>query len=196
MSLFRRWDKVTLTLAFLNVVAYIYNLAVNGTDALTGIDAYQMEDIGGLSGDSHIITYLTSMFAHGSFTHFIMNMLMLFLIGSIIYQEFGTRLYVLTYLVSGLAGELASTWLQPETTVVGASGAIFGLIGMLLVGTFTRPSLKPLRGAVIIMVVFSLLYPYTTFLTVGSHAISVVSHIGGLMVGTVITGYLLLKKRI
>lgn len=80
---------------------------------------------------------LTSIFLHGDFFHLLFNMYSLFIIGGGFMQAFNyfgknaNVSFVLVYFVAGLCGSLASYYFNPSPSL-GASGAIFGLIGALL----------------------------------------------------------------
>jgi membrane associated rhomboid family serine protease len=79
-------------------------------------------------------TLLTSMYAHLTLSHILFNMLALVLIGIILEQRIGTRPFMLLYFISGLIGTLAfavSYWGDQYSAVVGASGAISGVLGGL-----------------------------------------------------------------
>jgi membrane associated rhomboid family serine protease len=78
---------------------------------------------------------ITSLFVHsqGSLLHIGLNMLSLFLFGPIVERIVGHLRFVVLYLVSGFGGSVAVLLLAPTTPVVGASGAIFGLLGAFFV---------------------------------------------------------------
>jgi membrane associated rhomboid family serine protease len=77
---------------------------------------------------------VTSMFTHVSFLHIAFNMLALWFLGPQLEAAVGRARFLALYFLSGLMGSAFVYWLSPEfTPTVGASGAIFGLIGGLLV---------------------------------------------------------------
>jgi membrane associated rhomboid family serine protease len=77
---------------------------------------------------------LTSMFTHVEVWHIGFNMLMLWVLGPQLEQVLGRLRYTGVYLLSGLVGSAAVYWFSAESTpTLGASGAIFGLMGALLV---------------------------------------------------------------
>ena len=79
-------------------------------------------------------TFITSMFMHGSTGHLLGNMIFLFFIGGMLEQLIGWRRFLAVYFVSGLIGGLLVLFFIPEyTSVVGASGAIFGVLGALVI---------------------------------------------------------------
>jgi membrane associated rhomboid family serine protease len=81
------------------------------------------------------VALLTSMFLHGSLLHIAGNMLFLWVFGNNIEDTFGKPLYIAFYLVSGVVATLTHIALQPSSTIplVGASGAIAGVMGAYLV---------------------------------------------------------------
>ena len=90
----------------------------------------------------------TCMFIHGSLVHLGVNMYSLYVIGPQIESFFGRGKYLLIYIISGLCGSLLSMVFNPSSISVGASGALFGLLGsMLYFGHYYRTYL----GNVIIM---------------------------------------------
>lgn len=105
---------------------------------------------------------ITAIFLHGSLLHFFFNSYVLLQLGPIVEGIFGTARFWVIYLCCGIAGSMLSQLLRPVNTV-GASGAIMGLMGLLLIYGWRRggalgESLKAsmLRFAVYI-IIFSLL---------------------------------------
>ncbi|WP_344371226.1 rhomboid family intramembrane serine protease [Agromyces tropicus] len=79
---------------------------------------------------------ITSMFVHstGLIFHILLNMYTLWIFGQLLENVLGRWRFLALYLISGLAGSVAVLWLSdPRSGVVGASGAIFGLMGAFLV---------------------------------------------------------------
>ena len=77
---------------------------------------------------------LTSMFAHVEVWHIGFNMLALYVLGPGLEAAIGRTRFLLLYLISGLAGSATVMWFSdPLSLTLGASGAIFGLMGALLV---------------------------------------------------------------
>lgn len=86
-----------------------------------------------LSGVFEPWRLLSALFVHGSFWHFALNMLALYFIGRVLEPTLGRGRFIALYLISGLGGSVAVALLAPLSAVVGASGAVFGLLGALLV---------------------------------------------------------------
>jgi uncharacterized protein len=83
-------------------------------------------------------TILTSMFMHGSIFHIFANMFSLFFVGNFLEKIIGKKRFFWLYLISGILGSLAfvvASFFMGDIGIpaVGASGAIFGLLGMLAV---------------------------------------------------------------
>lgn len=76
---------------------------------------------------------LTALFLHGSFLHILFNMYSLLIFGPILEHALGRWRFLVLYLLSGLGGSVAVLLIAPTIAVVGASGAIFGLLGAFFV---------------------------------------------------------------
>lgn len=77
---------------------------------------------------------VTSMFLHGSFTHILFNMFVLFMFGTVLEKKVGSMWFVLIYFAAGITGSLGFDLLsEPGILAVGASGAIYGVMGALAV---------------------------------------------------------------
>lgn len=70
---------------------------------------------------------ITSIFVHGSIFHILFNMWAVWIFGRMLENMLGTWRFLALYFIAGLAGSMGVTLLAPTTTVIGASGAIFGL---------------------------------------------------------------------
>ena len=118
----------------------------------------------------------TSMFLHASVIHLGMNMLFLWWIAAPVEQALGRARFALLYLVSGLSGAAGALLLSaPQATTVGASGALFGILGAAFV--FERQRNYVLGGGALTIIVLNLAF---TFAIPG---ISIGGHLGGLVGG-------------
>jgi membrane associated rhomboid family serine protease len=68
------------------------------------------------------------MFLHGSITHILFNMLGLYFFGPRVEERLGTRKFITLYLISGIAGAVLSLFFARNAAVIGASGAVFGVM--------------------------------------------------------------------
>lgn len=114
---------------------------------------------------------LTASFLHYGPLHLGMNMLVLWFIGPALESYFGHWRYLLLYLVSGLAGSAGALIASPNALTVGASGAIWGLMGAALV--LEARKIYVFGGQAMGLVVFNLIF---TLLIPG---VSLGGHIGG-----------------
>ncbi len=85
-----------------------------------------------ITGRKEIWRLVTYMFLHGSIIHILVNMYSLIALGNQIETFFGKWKFLIIYLVSGIAGGLLSAAISQTSVSVGASGAIFGLLGAML----------------------------------------------------------------
>ncbi len=77
---------------------------------------------------------ITSMFLHADFAHILFNMFVLFMFGTVLERRVGIAWFLLVYFISGICGSLGFELLsEPGIYAVGASGAIYGILGALVV---------------------------------------------------------------
>ena len=82
---------------------------------------------------------ITATFLHGGLLHIALNMYVLWILGSFMEPSLGSVRFLIVYFVSGLAASATSYWLGPVQQLgVGASGAIFGLLGAWVAFSFRR----------------------------------------------------------
>jgi membrane associated rhomboid family serine protease len=131
---------------------------------------------------------VTSMFTHVEIWHIGFNMLALFILGPQLEVLLGRARFLALYLLSGLVGSAAVYWLSaPDSLTIGASGAIFGLMGALLVvAVKVKGDVQSLLTLVAINLVITVL---------GSSFISWQGHLGGFVGGVVIGAVLVYSPR-
>ncbi|KUO40136.1 MAG: hypothetical protein AVW06_02810 [Hadesarchaea archaeon DG-33-1] len=79
-------------------------------------------------------TLITSIFAHGSFSHLFLNGIVLFFLGPVLEMRIGRKKFVSLFLGAGIIAGMAQLFaMSPEIVILGASGAIFGVLGTLTV---------------------------------------------------------------
>jgi membrane associated rhomboid family serine protease len=98
-----------------------------------------------ITSGHHLITILTAMFMHGSWSHIIGNMVFLWAFGPEIEDAMGRGRYLAFYLLGGVIAMLAQVVADPHSTVpnLGASGAIAAVMGAFIV-TYPRDRIKSL----------------------------------------------------
>jgi membrane associated rhomboid family serine protease len=169
---------VTKALVALNVGVYLVELAAGGTIDGTGNRVYFDGALYGpavAAGDWWRL--LTAAFLHYGPIHLGMNMLALWWFGQPLEHALGRGRFLLLYLVSGLAGSAGALLLTPLSVTVGASGAIFGILGAALI--LERRGAMVFGGQALTMIVINLVFTFA----VGG--ISIGGHIGGLAGGAV-----------
>jgi membrane associated rhomboid family serine protease len=172
---------VTRTLVAINVGIYLLTL-VQGSGGLSGPGGRLFTDwvlYGPAVAHGDWWRLGTSMFLHWSITHIAFNMIALWSIGSLVEQYLGHTRFLALYLVSGLAGSAGALIQTPNGFVAGASGAVFGILGAMLVlewnltGSFAGQAMT----WIVINLVISFVIP----------GISWGGHVGGLIGGILIT---------
>ncbi|MET9319939.1 rhomboid family intramembrane serine protease [Streptomyces sp. NPDC003038] len=125
---------------------------------------------------------LTSVFLHVEWWHIIGNMIGLWVIGGPLEAALGRLRYLAVYLLSGLGGSaLVYLLTAPNTPTLGASGAVFGLLGATVVlARRLRYEMRP----VIIMVVLMLVLTFAPL--GGAVSVSWQAHVGGLVTGALL----------
>ena len=125
-----REARITLSLITINIVLfftlnnpiyieYFYNLVLINSNVLDQFEIWRL---------------LTSMFMHGDLSHLISNMFGLLIFGTYIEQSLSKVKYLFIYIISGLIGNLFTLILYPSYIIsYGASGALFGIIGVVVV---------------------------------------------------------------
>lgn len=167
---------VTKSLIGINVAIYLMELALGGNISGTGNEIYRKGVLYGpavANGDWWRL--FTSMFLHYGPLHLALNVLALWWFGAAVETVLGRGRFLLLYLVSGLAGAAGALVVSPETLTVGASGAIFGILGAAFV--LERQRLYVLGGSALSLIVLNLAF---TFFIPG---ISIGGHLGGLFAG-------------
>jgi membrane associated rhomboid family serine protease len=129
--------------------------------------------------------WIISMFLHASATHLFFNMIALFFFGRILEKETEPRWFLSIYFVSGLIGALAFI-LTSAVPVVGASAAIFGLMGAVML-------LKPLERVYvflfplplgIVAALFIITESFIAYFQPGFGNVAHIAHVGGIITGT------------
>jgi membrane associated rhomboid family serine protease len=128
---------------------------------------------------------LTGGFLHLGIFHILVNMLSLYFVGVVLEPAVGRLNFLAIYIASLFAGSFGALVFQPNAVTVGASGAIFGIFGALIVVARNR-GIPIWQSGLGIVLVFNLV------LTLGIRGISIGGHIGGL-IGGLICGWLVLE---
>ena len=187
----QRFTPITYTLILINIVIWLCMILY-----LNRFSDVKLLEVGGLVHFNVVhgewYRLISSMFLHFNFEHILMNMLSLFIFGKIVESIIGSWRMLIIYIISGLYGNFVSLSFNTTTISVGASGAIFGLIGsifviMYLSKNFNKKMIGQLLIALVVLIVFSLFMSN----------INIMAHLGGFISGVLITliGYYFKTQR-
>ncbi|MBE5957563.1 MAG: rhomboid family intramembrane serine protease [Lachnospiraceae bacterium] len=184
---------ITISIVAVNILVFLIGafnlLGVNG-DALFNLGCL---DYSAVYGKGEYYRIITSMFLHGGYDHISSNMFILLVIGIGMQTErwLGHFQFLMVYLVSGMgAGIVSSTYhlmMKDEVVSVGASGAIYGLFGLITVAFIMSDKIKEQGVRIVIMI---------ALLIVGSLSkeIDMAAHMGGLAIGAILSLGILRRK--
>ncbi|ASJ11031.1 rhomboid family intramembrane serine protease [Thermococcus sp. P6] len=180
---FHRYGKATFTLFLMNVGFYVLESVLSGNPLF--ISRGVLERLG--QWNYAVLHYgwwwqpLTSMFVHVGMLHIAFNMYFLLVIGRQLEGILGPGRLAMVYLVSGLGGNLLSLLMLPPYAVsAGASGALFGIAGalILITGVVGGNVQGALLNALMLFIINSIL-----------PGVNAYAHLGGLLVGMGIGHY-------
>lgn len=191
--------SLTTKIIALNVFCFIVFWVLMGLGVIS-IDYVAIKPANIIEG-KYVWTFITSMFMHGSFFHLLANMFSLYFVGRLIENILGRKRYLKFYLIAGLVSSIlfvASGFVFPSDMnayAVGASGALFGLIGSLI---FLTPNLPvyvmlipiPIKMKYAAPGMLALLWLISVFADI---PIGNVAHLGGLLAGLFYGYYLKIK---
>jgi membrane associated rhomboid family serine protease len=196
---------VTYVLIALNVLVFF--LELNNGEAFIQRWAFipsrfQSDPVG------DIVTLFTSMFMHAGWVHLLGNMLYLWIFGDNVEDRLGHVLYLVFYILCGLAATFAQLAISLGSSVanVGASGAIAGVLGAYLImfprgrvnvllGRFITPmSALVVIGFWILLQIFSQISVFSAS-SQGGGGVAYMAHIGGFAAGVVLTFLLGANRR-
>ncbi len=189
---------ISAGLLLVNIALFLLSVATGGFDIinLTRLGALVPQAV---IEDQEYFRILTSMFLHGGFFHFGLNMLALYILGTLMERLLGPIKYFLLYMLSGLFGGILITLLagqgegflaqffgDPTDVTIGASGALYGIMAALFFITFKKKawfnprSVRSIRTLVIINFALTFTFP----------SISVLGHVGGFLIGFILSFFL------
>ena len=168
---------VTKALVAVNVLVYLAELAQgSGVNANHGSIFENGALYGPLVASGDWWRLFTAAFLHYGPVHLALNMLALWWFGPPVEAVLGRGRFLLLYVVSGLAGSAGALLLSPNSVTVGASGAIFGILGAAFV--LERQRVYVFGGGALMIIAINLVFTFSF-----SGSISVGGHLGGLAGG-------------
>ncbi len=176
-SSLRAEPTLTYALIALNVIVALGSM-FSGAGATSGGSTFVSD--GGLSRlgieQGEYWRLLTSGFLHAGLLHLLFNMFVLYILGGMLEPAIGRLQFGIIYFVSLLAGAFGALLIQPQGLTVGASGAIFGLMGAAVIIMRSR-GMNPMESGLGLWIGLNLLITFTI------PNISIGGHIGGLIGG-------------
>lgn len=182
---------VTALIIAANIIAYLITAYLSGN--LIDADINVLVSLGAkynpLIKAGEYYRLFTCGFLHGGIIHLVLNMIALYSVGPIVEKYFGKIKYIIIYLVSLLLSSVFSYKLS-ESVSIGASGAIFGLLGsLLIIGLLNRNRIsQSFVRSIINVIVINLIIGFTI------PNIDNFAHIGGLLGGVIVT-YIFIKSK-
>lgn len=189
------FQPINMIIVALNVLYFLFIIIIGG-GYYAVYDTDIMQKMGALSYETFTAgawyEIITSVFMHFGLSHLLNNMVLLTYTGCELEKRIGKLPYLILYLVSGMCGNFASLWyyhyIGEYTVSAGASGAIFGVIGALIVVlVVNRTETQNLTSRrLLLMAGITIYYGMTTM------GVDNAAHIGGMTSG-IIGGFLLSK---
>lgn len=183
------WRETITTTGFIVINILLFGISAFNGDLLYREGAFSLRYI--LQGQEWW-RFITSMFLHANVDHLVGNMLMLYMAGELVEKYIGKWRFALLYFFSGISGSLLYAAYELGTgsfrDSIGASGAVFGVIGALLVivvrhrGRYADITI----GRMVFMIV------YMMYMGLRASNVNNAAHIGGLLGGMVLTVFYML----
>lgn len=175
-------SSLAMVILGINVAVFVVEIALGATTNI-----FVLVDMGalvpGLVADGQYWRLITPIFLHASVFHILFNSWALYIFGSLVEGTFGTIRFAAIYLITGFAASVASMVAgNPAIAAVGASGAIFGLLGAWLAYNLRRRQLTLAQANIrlaLILVALNLVFGFSV------RGIDNSAHIGGLIAGVI-----------
>jgi len=192
-----------ITLFFANEIIYGY-----------GDFAGQYSGFGGLGFRSiyltseyfpQLYTLFTSMFIHGGFAHIFGNMFVFFFVGTALEERVGMKKFLIIYLIAGVCGSITQAVLNLNSFIpmIGASGAIFGVMGALAYGYPRDKIVMPIGIGIMFLTRIKVIYAVLFFAAIETIVVGLdvqdttahFAHLGGLLGGFILAAILIKKVK-
>ena len=184
----RMWNQPFITYTILGITILIFL----GMELTGGSQSQQVLLSWGAMKKSYIVElhqywrFFTPMFLHIGWMHIILNMITLYYVGAQVEVVYGHGRYLLIYLLSGLMGNFVSFAFGAQNSIsAGASTAIFGLFGALIVLGIQFKGDRIISNMV---QRYAMFIAINLFFNLFSSSVDLLGHIGGLL-GGMLTGY-------
>ncbi len=196
----RRFPIITVLIILLNTTVWLYEKSLGPyMDNLIFALGVTPADLNHYSLGGQLILLTTAMFLHGSWLHFLGNMLYLWIFGDNVEDRLGKPRFLLFYLITGYIATLAHVLSDPASTspLIGASGAIAGVLGgylilfpharvLTLIPIFIFIQIIHIPALYFLGLWFLLQILSQTFSMQGVQSVAFLAHIGGFVAGALL----------
>lgn len=181
-------NYVTPIIIYFNIFVFLLMLLSGASSFSPEINDFMAlgGNVGVLSLNGQYWRLFTSTFLHLGLLHLLFNMYALLVVGASLEKHLGAKLFFYIYLVTGIFGSIVSATFNVNILSVGASGAIFGVYGVILIMLLTKDFKVETvtKGNFLLSVVLFILY--NIFYGLTTSGIDNAAHIGGLASGLII----------
>jgi rhomboid protease GluP len=185
-------NKVWLTYVLISINAVIW-LLIKLYANYKGVSEGSLLTVFGAKDNTLIMLgqywrFLTPVFLHNDITHLLVNSYSLYILGTTVEKLIGRPRFLFTYIIAGITGSIMS-FMFSTYRAVGASGAIFGLLGVLIYYGIENPELfrRGFGRSILITIAINLVYGFSVT------GIDNFGHIGGLIGGFLAAGVIGVK---
>lgn len=207
----KRFPVINWLIIILNAIVFIFELTLNDAETVTFFHKFGLvpAQTSLVSGNQY--TFLTNMFLHGGWGHFVANMWILYIFGDNVEDKMGHIRYFLFYIIAGLIASFTHFILYRNSTApaIGASGAISGIMAAYMfmfprskivsfIPIFFIPLLFPIPAFIYVAIWFiGQLFSGTYHLLFSPSATGIAfwAHIGGFLGGLALYKLFLSRKR-
>lgn len=177
---------VTLLLLVACGLVFMLEIATGALDNMA-VMVYLGAIVRGLLGEGEYYRLVTAMFLHGGFLHLFLNMWALYQLGMIFEAMFGSLRFLVSYFIAGIAASVVSSlFIPPGVPGVGASGAIFGILGALIISIKRSPLWRGREWTRILTRQLSIWAGINILIGFSVPGIDNAAHIGGFVAGLIL----------
>lgn len=181
---FKKITPVTTFFVLINTLVFIFMTFKGGTTNISNLIKWGAV-ANPLIREGQFYRLITAQFIHIGLSHFLMNMLFLYLIGTDVEKLYGSFKFFIIYLASGVMGNLLNFGIREKAVSAGASTSLYGLLGVFIGfmvfhknSHYLKNMGKTYKGIVIANIVYSFIVPN----------ISITGHLGGFIGGFLLSG--------
>ena len=162
--------RATYAIIGLNIVAFLLQTLTGGGGMRARAGEVYANGVlnGFVVNDGEWWRLITSGFLHADPLHLLLNMVGVFFLGQILEPALGTVRYVALYLGSLLVGSLGVLLLTPEANTLGASGAVFGLLGAAFL-IMRQRGVDPMRSFIGPILILNIVLTFRPGISIGAH---------------------------